>query len=468
MLFLTRGGSSWRKAATAATATALAATTLAFAGAPAQADDEAQVQAPRTLKWNISAQYIDHFTPKVYAPDNAITGTDGATFADGQITFSNGVETVEGADTVLSYQGSVTGKFIVGGVQQYAVTVADPVITVDGEGDGSISAVVSAENIAAGGNPAAQTTPARATVAEFSGAAEADGVLTATPAFEGVLPADSEAAAELGIDAGKPVDGKSFHPEFLAQLTPGTRAHFYASGSGSDAKKPVASFSATSGPSVEATAAITGDFVEINVEGFNFDDSPRPGADGVYIGLAPVQDVTKVSAGGQEDGMAKFVASNWVPKNTWNNGSWVASATGDPAALIRGARYAVYTWTAHGNPTAGDVNLTETLVDLDTSSLPKNVAGAKVKVNKKPTSKKKGKLKVTVTGSEFVTATGKVKVALKKGKATKKANAKVNKKGVATIKLPKLAKGKWKLTVKYTGDANYKKATTKKNLKVKK
>ncbi len=472
MLFLTRG--RWRNVATAATATALAATTLAFAGAPAQAADEA-AQAAGTLHWNVSAQYVDHFSSKPYAPDSGITATGGATAEDGEVVFSAGAVTEDGTDTVWSYEGTITGAFVVGGVQQYAVTIADPVITVDADGNGALSAIVSAENIATGQGEAGETAPARATVAEFTGAVETDGVLSATPNWAGVLAANSQAATDLGIGADKPVDGQAFHPEFLEQLTAGVRAHFYASGASSDAKKPVAAFSAAApaaavvDPTVtSATAAIDGDYVAIQVSGTGFDAAPRPGAMGVYIGLAPVQDVTKVDSDDQQSGMSKFVASNFIPLAAWNNGSWTGTATGDKTELVRGATYAVYTWTAHGNPTAGDVNLTETLVDVDTSWLPKNTAKVKVKVAKKATTKKKGKLKVTVKDLDEVAATGKVKVTLKKGKQTKKANAKVNKKGIANVKLPKLAKGKWKATVKYTGDANYKKASKKKNIKVKK
>ena len=57
-------------------------------------------------------------------------------------------------------------------------------------------------------------------------------------------PRDAGSVA-LGIGAGKPVDGKSFAPAFLAQITSGVRAHFYASGAGSDAKKAPSAFTAS-------------------------------------------------------------------------------------------------------------------------------------------------------------------------------------------------------------------------------
>ncbi|MFI5426921.1 Ig-like domain-containing protein [Aeromicrobium sp. UC242_57] len=69
--------------------------------------------------------------------------------------------------------------------------------------------------------------------------------------------------------------------------------------------------------------------------------------------------------------------------------------------------------------------------------------------------KKAGKATVKVaTTSGLAKAGGKVKVVLKKGKTTRTINVTV-KSGVASVKLPKLAKGKWSVKVTYAGDANY-------------
>ncbi|TYL55369.1 Ig-like domain repeat protein [Nocardioides sp. BGMRC 2183] len=86
----------------------------------------------------------------------------------------------------------------------------------------------------------------------------------------------------------------------------------------------------------------------------------------------------------------------------------------------------------------------------------------KVKVAKKPTRKKAGLAKVAVpTAKGLVKAAGKVVVTLKKGKQTKKVKAAV-KKGVAKVKLPKLAKGKWAVVARYNGNAYYKPISSKK------
>ncbi|WP_445148675.1 Ig-like domain-containing protein [Baekduia sp. Peel2402] len=80
------------------------------------------------------------------------------------------------------------------------------------------------------------------------------------------------------------------------------------------------------------------------------------------------------------------------------------------------------------------------------------VAGA---VTVKPTSKKGGKYKVTVTAPKgSAAASGKVTIKLKKGKVTKTLTGTLSK-GVVTVTLPKLAKGTWKVTITWPGDTKY-------------
>ncbi|SKB08318.1 HtaA domain-containing protein [Aeromicrobium choanae] len=79
----------------------------------------------------------------------------------------------------------------------------------------------------------------------------------------------------------------------------------------------------------------------------------------------------------------------------------------------------------------------------------------KVKVTRKPTSKKKGLAVVSVKGASGAAApTGKVKLKLTKGKKSKYVTANLSA-GKRTVKLPKLAKGKWVVNVAYYGNANY-------------
>jgi hypothetical protein len=91
------------------------------------------------------------------------------------------------------------------------------------------------------------------------------------------------------------------------------------------------------------------------------------------------------------------------------------------------------------------------------SPAPAKVKAGKVKavLAKAPTSKKGGKYKVTITTPKGASAaSGKVTVKLKKGKTTKTVTGKLAR-GVVTVSLPKLARGTWKVTISWPGDAHY-------------
>ncbi|KRF18842.1 hypothetical protein ASG90_02805 [Nocardioides sp. Soil797] len=336
-------------------------------------------------------------------------------------------------------------------------------------------------------------------------------------------------------------------------------------------------------PSVDVTVSFD-DGIDVTVDGSNFNPASRPGAAGVYVAIAEKQDI--VTAPGDVD----FFSQAWVMPMQFDEGSFTTTLDVDPLDVEAGKEYAVYTWTAHGNPTAGDSQYTETdvvlteapvvaaepmvtasvksanpadglalqiqgtdftalptgvyvgvapadveidwsdsgsqgafiginwvsaaqfdvngtsfttVVNLPTKKLkkgtdyvihtarahglpdrsqdtvtsvvvpfdklaPKKVTPA-IKLAKKPTSKKKGKATVSIkTVAGWKAAQGKVKVALKKGKATKQVNGKLNKAGKVTVKLPKLAKGTWTITAKYAGDKSYKVAKKVAKVKIKK
>lgn len=88
------------------------------------------------------------------------------------------------------------------------------------------------------------------------------------------------------------------------------------------------------------------------------------------------------------------------------------------------------------------------------------------KVTTKPTPKKKGKATVTVKSKvNGAPATGKLTITLAKGSAKKQVTANL-KNGKATVSLPKLAKGTWKVTLKYPGTATHQAANLPADLKV--
>jgi hypothetical protein len=83
------------------------------------------------------------------------------------------------------------------------------------------------------------------------------------------------------------------------------------------------------------------------------------------------------------------------------------------------------------------------------------VKGVAYKLNAKPKPTKKGKATITVAGiTGAIAPSGKVTVTLARGKVVKTISKKLTK-GAATLPLPKLPGGPWKLTVSYQGDANY-------------
>lgn len=426
-------------AAGALASTTLVTAALAVTSAPAQA-----ASVTGSFDWEISQQYDDHLSTHEL---------DGVTEnAEGVLSFpavSSSVDPASGVGTV-QYDGSVKGSFVNAGSPFYWVKIEDPAVSVAADGEGQITAVVSAWNTGAMGSTEATTAPARVVVTTFDAAGTwSTGSIAAIPDWAGVLP-EGPGSVALGIGAGKPVDGKSFAPAFLAQTTSGVRAHFYSSGAGSDPKKAPSAFTASfvaAPPAVSRTVTATASYrkqsIALKVAGAGFTASDgQPGDDGVYVGLAPAGGMP--ATGAQSD-MEKFVASNWVPGSAISGGVLATSLTASVASLKKGTSYALYTWRAHSHSSTSQD--TETAVSLDWSKL---TATSKVtaKVAKKPTTKKAGKLRVAVKGGTLKAA-GKVVVTLKKGKVTKTKKATL-KKGAAAVALPKLNAGKWKVTVAFT------------------
>ena len=124
--------------------TAVTASALALVPGTAQAADAAPVAAP-TFTWKISQQFVDHLSTRTLTDGATFDATTGFTFVDG----TGYVDSGNGAASI-SYEGSVKAGFVFSGNEFYSVTVADPVVTVDAAGEGTISAVVSPANAAQG------------------------------------------------------------------------------------------------------------------------------------------------------------------------------------------------------------------------------------------------------------------------------------------------------------------------------
>ncbi|WP_408895566.1 Ig-like domain-containing protein [Nocardioides sp. R1-1] len=101
-----------------------------------------------------------------------------------------------------------------------------------------------------------------------------------------------------------------------------------------------------------------------------------------------------------------------------------------------------------------------------TSTSPVAVSGVSFKVTKRPTSTKPGSATVTLAvPAGSAGASGTVKVVLKKGSAKRTVKRTVAN-GVAKVKLPTLARGRWKVTIRYSGDATYLPTSTVASVKV--
>lgn len=80
-------------------------------------------------------------------------------------------------------------------------------------------------------------------------------------------------------------------------------------------------------------------------------------------------------------------------------------------------------------------------------------------VAKAATRTKAGTYKVTIAAPKGgATATGKIKITIKKGKVTKIVSGRLSR-GTVTLKLPKLARGTWKVTITWPGDSRYRNAS---------
>ena len=546
-----------RRALSVGLASALTLGALGFIAPIALADDP--VAAP-TLRWLVSEQFRDRL------PSHTFDG--GASEDEGKvITFPNGVGSYNpnGAASI-SYSGSVTAAFNNPGTgaELYRVTIANPRIVIDSDGDGVLSAVVSS-NVTGGDS----TGPERVVVTTFDVDSDdwTDGAarrtLTATPDWLDVLPAGSAAATSLGItNPAHPLDGASFAPSFLGQLASGVRAHFYltaAPAPGTETPKKPATITAEADPiSVSAVPTTTETGVSVAVQGTGFSGESLAGDAGVYVGIAPSGGLPDVST---PQGMAGFAGAQWVPAGGIVNGALTATVTAPIAKLDPTTDYSVYTWQAHTHSTASQD--TETPFEIDylpeptatpspttptpstsptpttpvkvatttkltvtktrygtaakavatvsagrgtvtltghgstltapvvagkaTFTLPKSLkvksytltarysgdatrlasvgqakltvskakVSPKLSVSKKPTSKKKGKATVTISGRSGVAApTGTAYVKFTKGKASKTVKVKLSG-GKKTVTVPALKKGTWKVSVKYGGDARY-------------
>ncbi|WP_104106044.1 HtaA domain-containing protein [Nocardioides sp. 616] len=470
---------SRRRLAAGVATVLVAGAASALTGAPAQA-------APATgeLTWNISQQFVEHLYFSKAGPTLPTTPTgsasagaahhagDPAVSTDDVFTFPASATTKAADGTVTtSYTGTVRGAFVNGGTEYYSVTVSDPVVVVSPTGQGEIRATVT------GTDPSSTTPASQVTVADFTGASAVGASTSATPAWEGVLAAGSQQALDLGITTTtRPVDGKSFHPDFLGAVPSGVRAHFYYSTSG-DHKRP-GSFTAAATPTPTITSSVIAadpvNGLSIRAQGAGFSAVTNPGDAGVYVALAPADTVIDY---GNRASMAAMTAVAYVMPSDFVGDTFSTVLNAPVEKLVPGTAYALFTWQAHTHSNSTQDTKTPVVIDwtqlqvatpvtpptAPVPSVPPVAPGAKVDAKvrtslQKPTARKAGKLVVRIKGAD-ATATGKVIAKLKTpGQKAKQLKAKLNAKGKAVVRLPKSKRGQYQVVVQYRGDATFNKA----------
>ncbi|MDR1834120.1 MAG: Ig-like domain repeat protein, partial [Propionibacteriaceae bacterium] len=229
------------------------------------------------------------------------------------------------------------------------------------------------------------------------------------------------------------------------------------------------------GQTYTLTAADQGATITVGVTGGHNDYAPAAGAASAgVIAPAPYQaPAVSITAGKVTitgtPAIGKTLKANtgtWSPAGVsfnyqwYRNGKAISKAYGSTYKLVKADKYAKITVVVTGlYPNAYNVSA----VSKATAKI-KYASTTTAKLSKTSIKKSaKGKVSVTLKTSLTKKPTGKVTVTAKKGTSSKKVTYtfKAAKKGKATITLPKLAKGTWKVTVKYAGTTKIYKSTSK-------
>jgi len=411
-----------------------------------------------------------------------VTAASVTSLTGNRVVLSEGAGSTDASGAgSISWQGSFTVTFY-GGMTYW--TASDPVLTVAADGHGTLTATASGY-AASMDDPSKweAITPTTVTLADLSDVQlDADGFAT-TPAYLGVAVTTTGTAQTARTTANEGWWG-SFPQSFVTfQERTGQSSYWYSSGGSRDAAKPAAPLTVgyTSQeryvlqPSVTATVAGTATGAVVTVRGAEFSAVTNPGDAGVYVGIAPAGGLPDVSTPAAQ---SNFLTADWVTPARLTDGTFTSTLTVDASTVDRTKAYAVYTWQAHSHSNTSQD--TQTPIDLvgalpavvvpeepgdpsgtGTSPVVTGPAAAvvptlavrlsKKKVSAKVRAKKRAKVKVTVKAPAVKKVTGKVKVVLrKKGSKAKRLTAKVRN-GRATLRVPKLARGRYSVTVKYSG-----------------
>jgi len=410
-----------------------------------------------------------------------------------KIVAGKGVLSAAANTATIQWTGSFTSAFY-GGMTYWSAT--DPKLTVNADGTGTVTATAS--GYGASMDDTSTWTALAPKVVTLANLTNVDvtntGLLVGGSTSSAITPNYLGVDVNTGAGTAQTKTGASwgsFPQSFVdfQQLT-GQSSYWYSSGGLRDAAKPAApltvSTTTTAAPTVTVseTSIGTDGTATLAVTGKNFDPALATGTrqplqgkpSGAYVVFGKVADVWKPSEGAlgtARSGLGTatkwaVLAADQAAVGGAASGAIVLGADGsfstelnvDKTALDKTAiaatlkNYGIYTYAGGGAVQAAY----ETFTPLTFATTPPVVAPAvpsKVSVKrgstKKPTTKKAGRTSITVKAANGAKVTGKATITFKQKGEKKKVKTVNVKNGKASVTIPKLAKGRWKVSVKYLG-----------------
>lgn len=460
-----RGG---RTAATAAVA--LVGATMAMLPTSA-AQAAVATTSNATLSWGFST-YANDFGVTTAGSVSPISPTPTTSSFDGGqqsytkaqgFTLGGGTGSIDSAGSgTIDFAGSVTySPFAQYGTlvaDKSTVTFADFQLQVLSATEGVLKADVSYHKPSSN-LPATEVTVATFDIASLNVSGNTFQLTTAAPDWTNAVPMDKYAAGYRDSWPAPLVD--ALRTQVEASQDPSV--YFFRTGNSAanDNKAPKALRVTAGPPAVTATVTALSPTagVSIRTDGVGFTGVTNPGDDGVYVGLAPSGGLP---ATGSMADQGKFLAADWVTAAAMPAGTFSRTLTAPAAKLDPTKKYSIYTWQAHAHSNA--TQDTETPVTINWEAFKTASPVAATWKTKPKVEGKKSKLDVSVGPG----ATGEVTVTLvKKGakKAKKVQGTLVD--GAVQLQLPKLTKGRWTITVAYSGDVRHLASQTTTTVKVK-
>lgn len=418
----------------------------------------------------------------------------------------NGTLDPEAENASITWDGDATLLFYSGMTFFY---VSDPELTVTG-GTGAVTATVGGYATSMDDPTAWDALPeTEVTLATLNGVDVTASGLTTTPAYAGVTYESSDDAVDQ-VRTGS--SWGSFPQSFVDfQQDVGQGSYWYSSGGAADPRKvanPITVSIPTPTVSVSDTDVLPDGRHEVTVTGEGFDPTgviatrpPLAGrSGGVYVAFGKYADVWRPSAGAPSSarknvdvrwavlaadmatvGGAPAGAVELTPAGTFSTTLVLDKAAADAAAAA--GNYGIYTYPGGGASNAAyetATPVTFTPAPVTPAAAPAPAPGptpaaqapssttATATLAKKPTPRRSGKVRISVTTAGADLGTAKVVVRNARGTVVKKVKAAgLNGAGVAKVSIPRLAKGRYRVVTTYRGTATTKPAKTSMRFSVK-